>query len=145
MASQDSTVSQLSGLALLLGIVLGGCSFSNPSDSCNCPRSGFASLYLPLGLSSPVVAVVVTPPCTTGDGRIDGSFTMYGGYDGGTTQLTINVEGSDPVTCEVYATLEDGTELEAVVTFERRENCCGGIAPIGSNVMQLRKHDSGAD
>jgi hypothetical protein len=51
--------------------------------------------------------------------------------------LTVHVSGSDPVTCQVYATLADGTELEASVSFEREMGCCTGIAQSNwSNVFQ---------
>ena len=139
----------VSALGLAFELVLIGCTTS-PSDSCDCPAPGIATVDVPPGLSSPLVSVVVTPPCSTGDGHTDGSFTMYGGgYDGGTRWLTIHVSGSDAVTCKVYATLADGTELEASVSFEREMGCCTGIAQSGgSHVLQPLNppaRDAGAD
>jgi len=137
MERRGSIISWLSGLGLALEFVLLGCTTS-PSDSCDCPAPGIATVELPSGLSSPLVSVVVTPPCSTGDAYTDASFTVYGGgYDGGTRWLTVHVSGSDPVTCQVYATLADGTELEASVSFEREMGCCTGIAQSNwSNVFQ---------
>jgi hypothetical protein len=122
---------------LTFGLALFGC---YPSEECGlCREPGIAIVDVSPGLSSPVVSVVVTPPCSTGDGHIDGSFTMYSSiYDGGAAWLTIHVSGSDPVTCNVYATLADGTELEAAVSFERVTGCCAGIVHSGESVLRPR-------
>ena len=135
MERKSFSIGWLSALGFVFGLVLGGC--RNAEDSCNCPAPGVATVEVPPGLSSPLVSVVVTPPCTTSDGHTDGGFTMYGGHDGGTGWLTIHVSGSDAVTCNVYATLADGTQLQTSVRFERRTGCCTGMVQGGYDVLQL--------
>ena len=90
-------------------------------------------------LTAPIVSVRADPPCTVNQALLD---------DGGSYgEVSVGVNGTGSGSCEIYATLADGSTWVAVLSwaFGSRGACCpNGTYNVGPAPVFTRRND-GAD
>ena len=103
------------GVAFLAGVLVAmassGCDNNRCSGVRRCPLGG-GTVVVPSNLTAPVMSVTADAPCSIG------SQPPY------TRTIFVNIAGERTGTCSVQATLSDGTQLAAALSFQPL-TCCG--------------------